>query len=168
MSQSLSLVSSRLWVRDEQGRYAVASADEVLQAARDAIEQKIARGAAMDHPERVKQYLVAKLAGYEHEVFAMLLLDAKLGLLSFVELCHGTIDSAAVYPREVVRAVLNTTATAVIMAHNHPSGCPTPSAADRALTERLSAALKLIDVRTLDHIVVGGTQTVSFAELGLL
>jgi DNA repair protein RadC len=168
MSHSSSVVNSVLWVRDVNGCYQVANAEDVVSAARVAIDQRTARGSSMGCPARVKEYLVTKLGGFDHEVFGMLLLDTQLRLISYVELFHGTIDSAAVYPREVVRCVLNHNANAVILAHNHPSGCPDPSAADRALTERLAAALKLIDVRTLDHVIVGGVQTSSFAEMGLL
>lgn len=122
----------------------------------------------MARPELVQEFLVAKLAGLDQEVFAMLLLDARLRLIAYVELFRGTIDGAAVYPREVVREVLKHNAASVILAHNHPSGSTVPSQEDRMLTTRLSDALRLIDVRTVDHMIVAGTQTTSFASLGLL
>jgi len=101
-------------------------------------------------------------------VFALILLDSQHGVLDFEKLFYGTIDSASVYPREVIKAVLNANAAAVIIAHNHPSGNPEPSRADIALTTRLREALNTIDVRLFDHLVVGGPETVSFAERGLL
>lgn len=108
-----------------------------------------------------------KLSAYEREVFAVMLLDSQHRLIAFQELFFGTIDAASVYPREVVKAALQSNAAAVIFAHNHPSGDPEPSQADRAITTRLIAALNLIDVRVLDHIVVGQA-AVSFAERGLI
>lgn len=113
-------------------------------------------------------YLIAKLGGFEHEVFSALFLDAKHRLIQYVEMFRGTIDSASVYPREVVKEALRLNAAAVIFAHNHPSGNPEPSQADKVLTQRLKEALALVDVRSLDHIIVAGQSTVSFAELGLL
>lgn len=168
MSQlSLSLDSSLL-VRDDQGRYLPATADQILEAARYVIDQKIPRGTLFTSPALVKDYLRTKLVGFEHEVFAALFLDSQHRLLEYVELFRGTIDAAAVYPREVVKEALRVNAAAVIFSHNHPSGNPEPSQADKVLTQRLKEALALVDVRTLDHIIVGGEATVSFAEQGLL
>ena len=107
-------------------------------------------------------------ASFEHEVFAALFLDSQHRLIEYVELFRGTIDQASVYPREVVKEALRLNAAAVVFSHNHPSGSPEPSQADRVLTQRLKEALALVDVRTLDHIVVGGAVTTSFAECGLL
>jgi len=131
------------------------------------IDLKIQRGAAFTAPDVVKDYLGAKLAGFEHEVFAVLFLDSQHHLIRYVEMFHGTIDSASVYPREVVKEALKHNAAAVILSHNHPSGHPEPSQADKTLTARLKEALGLVDVRTLDHIIVAGNKRVSFAELGL-
>lgn len=108
------------------------------------------------------------LAGYEHEVFALLLLDSKHRVIAFRELFRGTIDGASVYPREVVKLALEWNAAAVILVHNHPSGDPEPSQADRSLTIKLKEALNLVGTRTLDHIVVGSEGCVSLAELGHL
>lgn len=116
----------------------------------------------------MKQYLSAKLAGLEHEVFAVLFLDTQHRLIAYSEMFRGTIDSASVYPREVLKEVLKLNAAAVILAHNHPSGNPEPSQADKALTQRLKDALAMVDVRTLDHVIVAGGDTASFAELGLI
>ncbi|MEZ8076857.1 DNA repair protein RadC, partial [Vibrio sp. FF112] len=108
-----------------------------------------------------------QLKAYEREVFAVMFLDNQHHLISFEELFFGTIDSASVYPREVVKAALKTNAAAVIFAHNHPSGDATPSQADKRITQRLKDALALVDIRVLDHIVIGDS-AVSFAERGLL
>ncbi|AXL82830.1 TPA: DNA repair protein RadC [Pseudomonas aeruginosa] len=169
MSQlSFSSFDSMLLVRDAQERYLPASADQILNMARRVIDQKYQRGALFSSPELVKEYLCTKLAGFEHEVFAALFLDSQHRLLECVELFRGTIDAAAVYPREVVKEALRLNAAAVIFSHNHPSGNPEPSQADKVLTQRLKEALALVDVRTLDHIIVGGTKTTSLAECGLI
>ncbi|EIU1669057.1 RadC family protein [Pseudomonas aeruginosa] len=165
---SLSSFDTMLLVRDAQGRYLPASVDQILSVARHVIDQKYQRGALFSAPELVKDYLRTKLVGFEHEVFAVLFLDSQHRLLEYVELFRGTIDQASVYPREVVKEALRVNSAAVIFSHNHPSGNPEPSHADKALTQRLKEALALVDVRTLDHIIVGGEVTTSFAEQGLL
>ena len=119
-------------------------------------------------PEASKQFLRSALANKQHEVFACLYLDTQHKTLGFEELFQGTLDSASVYPREVVQSVLKKGAAAVIFCHNHPSGSTTASNADIQLTERLKKALELIDVRVLDHMIVAGNQVMSFAEQGLL
>lgn len=168
MSQlSLSLDSSLL-VRDDQGRYLMATADQILEAARQVIDQKIRRGASFTSPSEVKDYLKAKLSGYEREVFAVMLMDSKHCLIEYVELFQGTIDQAAVYPREVVKLAMQHNAATMIISHNHPSGNPDPSRVDEMLTKRLQDALALVDVRVLDHIIVAGNDTASFAERGLI
>ena len=132
------------------------------------VDQTLQRDEVFTSPAVVKNYLCAKLAGYEHEVFAVLFLDNRHRLIEYVELFRGTIDGASVYPREVVKEALARNAAAVIVSHNHPSGSPEPSAADRALTANLRQALALVEVRLLDHIVVGGNDTAAFSERGLL
>lgn len=169
MSQlSFSSFDDALLVRDAQGRYLPASVDQILEAARQAIEQKMQRGAEFTSPVLVKEYLRTKLAGFEHEVFAVLFLDTRHRLIEYAEMFRGTIDSASVYPREVVKEALRLNAAAVIVSHNHPSGNPEPSGADRALTQQLKQALTLVDVRMLDHVIVAGAAATSFAERGLL
>lgn len=123
---------------------------------------------ALTSSELTRQYLRARLRHYEHEVFACLYLDNQHRVVKLEELFTGTIDGAAVYPREVVKRCLRNNAAAVIFAHNHPSGVAEPSQADIAITARLKSALNTIDVRVLDHIVVGRNEAVSFAERGLL
>ena len=169
MSQlSFSSFDSSLMVRDTQGRYLLATAEQILDAARQAIERKMQRGTSFTSPAAVKEYLCAKLAGFEHEVFAVLFLDTHHRLIEYAEMFRGTIDSASVYPRELVKEALRLNAAAVIVSHNHPSGNSEPSAADKAMTSQLRQALALVDIRTLDHVIVAGTRTTSFAERGLL
>ena len=140
----------------------------VLEMARRHLDERMAAGEALSGPNLTRQYLTSRLRGLDQEVFAALFLDNQHQVLAFEELARGTIDGASVYPREVVKAALKRNAAAVIFAHNHPSGIAEPSAADRALTERLKSALALVDIRVLDHFVVGEGAPVSFAERGWL
>jgi len=119
-------------------------------------------------PEDCRRYVALALGAKKREVFACMYLNAQHHILDFEELFQGTIDTAAVYPREVVSRALNIGATAVILCHNHPSGVAKPSMADRQITQRLVDALELIDVRVLDHLIVAGSAVTSFAESGLL
>lgn len=116
----------------------------------------------------VKEYLRNKLAGFEHEVFAVLFLDTRHRLIEYREMFHGTIDSASVYPREVVKEALRLSAAAVILLHKHPSGNPEPSQADKMLTQRLKEALGLVEVRMLDQVIVAGAGSVPFSEHWLI
>lgn len=124
-------------------------------------------GEVYSSPDMVKRYLQTKLAAQQREVFACLWLDNKHQFLAYEELFQGTIDGASVYPREVVKAALHHNAAAVILCHNHPSGISEPSEADKRITRRLADALALIDIRVLDHVIVG-TSAYSFAEHGLI
>ncbi len=137
----------------------------VLEMARRHMAEDLKGRSALKDPAAVRQYLIAELRERAHEVFGALFLDNQHRTLAFEELARGTLDGASVYPREVVKAALKHGAAAVIFAHNHPSGVAEPSAADRILTERLKAALALVDIRVLDHFVVG-EEIVSFAERG--
>lgn len=143
------------------------SEQEILDQAANIIVERYVRHDAFCSPEATKDFLSYKLAGYDREVFAVMLLDNQHQLIEFREMFYGTIDSAAVYPREVVRAVLQANSAAVIFAHNHPSGFSEPSSSDITITRKLIDALSLIDVRVLDHIIVG-KEAVSFAERGML
>lgn len=116
----------------------------------------------------VTDYLTLQFAELEHESFQVMYLDNQHGLLELKEMFRGTVNSAMVYPREIVKAALAFNAAAVILSHNHPSGDSQPSTADKMLTEEVSQALKLVDVRVLDHIVIGHLDTYSFADNGLL
>lgn len=155
---------SPLYVRSRTRRYKIANADEIFEAARAAADQRMQRGATMANPAEAAKFFMAKLGGLEREVFAAAFLDTRHRLIEYQELFHGTIDGAEVHPREVVRHALRCNAAALIVAHNHPSGTPEPSAADRAVTLRLKHALALVDIRLLDHVVVGGCATQSVAE----
>lgn len=126
------------------------------------------RGDALANPECTRRFLQARLRGYPHEVFACLFLDNRHRVIEYEALFRGTIDGASVHPREVVKAALAHNAAAIILAHNHPSGVAEPSQADLHLTRRLREALALVDIRVLDHLVIGDGAVVSFAERGLL
>lgn len=126
------------------------------------------RGKALSSPQDTADYLRARLRDYPFEVFAVLFLDNRHRVLAFEELFRGTIDGAGVYPREVVRRALQHNAAALILCHNHPSGVAEPSEADRRITARLNEALGLIDVRVLDHLIVGDQGCCSMAQRGLL
>lgn len=132
------------------------------------LQASFERGDAISDPGITRQYLTARLRGYGREVFAVMFLDNQHRLIRYEELFFGTIDGASVHPREVVKQVLKHNAAAVIFAHNHPSGVAEPSQADRRITERLKSALMLVDVRVLDHMIVGDGEVLSFAERGLL
>lgn len=125
------------------------------------------RGNALTSPDHTRNYLSAQLRDRHQEVFACLFLDNRHRVLGYEELFHGTVDGASVHPREVVRRCIAHNAAAVIMAHNHPSGIAEPSRADEQITERLKQALALIDVRLLDHMIVGDGDITSLAERGL-
>ncbi len=132
------------------------------------MEARLRRGGRLESPGDTCRYAEARLRGYRAEVFAALFLDARHRVIAFEPLFRGTVDGASVHPREVVRRALVHNAAAVILAHNHPSGVAEPSFADRAVTERLEQALATVDVRVLDHLVVGDGETVSFVERGWL
>lgn len=123
---------------------------------------------AVSNPQAVRDYLRLRIADREHEVFVVLFFDAQHGLIACEELFRGTLTQTSVYPREVVKAALKHNAAAVIFAHNRPSGVAEPSRADELLTQTLRQALSLVDCKTLDHFVVAGEKTTSFAERGLL
>lgn len=144
------------------------SDNEVIGMAKDILEARYSRNKKISTAAEVKDYLIAELANQEQEVFAGMFLDMRHRLISFDILFYGTIGGTAVYPREIVKRAFLYNAAAVIFAHNHPSGVAEPSRADELLTNRLKEALQLIEVRVLDHIVVAGGGTVSFAERGLL
>jgi DNA repair protein RadC len=147
----------------------VVSDDDVLRLARDILAARCARGNALESPNDVRQHLMHELAGLEHEVFGALFLDNRHRLLMPLEiLFRGTLNGAAVYPREIVKRALALNAAAIVLVHNHPSGVAEPSRQDETLTSRLKAAFESVDVRLLDHVVVGAGETVSFSERGLL
>lgn len=140
----------------------------VIEVARRSLAQELQASPVFDTPQRVKDYVALHLATHEHEVFAVLFLDAQHRLLALEEMFRGTLTQTSVYPREVVRRALALNAGALILAHNHPSGVAEPSRADEYLTQTLKAALAVVDVRVVDHLVVGRGQVVSMAERGLM
>ncbi|WP_313025559.1 RadC family protein [Pseudomonas lopnurensis] len=157
MSAQLSLIES----------HEVAQEDLVIEEAMRILDRRLFhRGPELIKPESVARYLKLKLARLEHEAFSVVFLDSKHRPLAFEILFHGTVDSAVVYPRQVVKRALAHNASAIILAHNHPSGCCDPSSADRTLTQRLKDALAFVDVRVLDHFIIGAGEPQSMAELG--
>lgn len=140
----------------------------VLEMARRALKEEIFRGDALCSPQAVRDYLRLKLQALPHEVFMVLFLDAQNRVVGTEELFRGTLTQTSVYPREVVKRALHHNAAAVILAHNHPSGVAEPSHADQALTRALKNALALVEVAVLDHFIVAGSGSLSFAERGLL
>lgn len=140
----------------------------VIEMARRSMAQQLGQSPVFDSPQAVRQYVQLHLGGLGHEVFAVLFLDSQHRLLVMEPMFRGTLTQTSVYPREVVRKALACNAGAVIFAHNHPSGAAEPSRADEFLTQALKSALALVDVRVLDHLVVGCGQVVSMAERGLL
>ncbi|MDH5407654.1 MAG: DNA repair protein RadC [Gammaproteobacteria bacterium] len=140
----------------------------VLEMGRRHLYEEIQRGDTLSDPASTRRFLSARLRDIPHEVFACLFLDNRHRVISFEELFRGTINGASVHPREVVKRALHHNAAALILAHNHPSGVAEPSEADRQLTRRLQEALQLVDIRVLDHIVIGDGEAVAFAERGWL
>jgi DNA repair protein RadC len=157
----------------QQTKISDLSEEEIIDYACTVLEQRLSyrlgtEGAAFTSPDECKRYLVLKLAEREREVFSVLFLDSQHRLIKYEEMFFGTIDGASVHPREIAKAALKYNAAAVILAHNHPSGSSNPSVADKMITRLVKEALRLIDVRVLDHIVVGGAETVSLAEQRLI
>ena len=140
----------------------------VLEMSRRALQERLQRGDALNSPHAVRDYLLLLLSGRQQEVFVVLFLDTQHRVLASEELFQGTLSQTSVYPREVVKRALSHNAAAVILAHNHPSGVAEPSSADELITGVLKQALALVDVRVLDHFIVAGGVTLSFAERGLL
>lgn len=157
-----------LYVRSGS-RYRIAKGVEILEAAAYCAARAYeANRPQLASPAEAQSFLVGQLRHCLEEYFCMVFLDAQMRVIGFEKSFRGTVDAAIVHPREIVRDVLDRNAAAVILAHNHPSGYAQPSQADEALTKRLRAALDLIDVRVLDHIIVGESACFSFAESGLL
>jgi DNA repair protein RadC len=138
----------------------------VLELARRALAEELQTGTVLNSPQGVRQYLQLLLSNKSYESFVVLFLDVKNRLIATEELFRGTLTHTSVYPREILKAALLHNAASIILAHNHPSGTPDPSAADRTLTQVLKQALHLIDIRVLDHFIVAGRHVYSFAEHG--
>ncbi len=162
------MATPMLYVREsETGRYRPAAESEVLNYAAALLAPRVL-GQILSSPRDAQDFLRTRLARLEHEVFAVLYLDNRHRVLAFEELFRGTLNGTAVYPREVVKRSLTLNCAAVILVHNHPSGNPEPSTADDVLTRRLKEALSMVDIRVLDHLVIGCEGVVSFAESGRL
>jgi DNA repair protein RadC len=168
MSQHSISLDSSLLVRDVTGDYRPANADEVLQAAQRVLAGRMRDSEALTSPQVVRDFLKVKLGALEHEVFALIHLDAQNRVIDYAEMFRGTITRTSVYPREVVKEALARNSAALLLVHNHPSGAAEASRADEALTQMLKSALALVDVRVLDHLIVAGDTILSFAERGLL
>ena len=149
-----------------EGGYRAASFEEILEAARAALANRVKKGTALTSPKLTRDYLMTRLAARDHEVFTVLFLDNRHRVIECLEMFRGTIDGASVHPREVVKEALQRNAAAVILCHNHPSGVAEPSQADELITRRLQDSLALIVVRLLDHLIVAGGEVVSLAERG--
>ena len=145
-----------------------AQVQAVLEMSRRALRETLDRGPALGSPHAVRDYLRLRIQGRPHEVFVAVFLDAQNRVLEVEELFRGTLTQTSVFPREIVKRALHFNAAAIIFAHNHPSGVAEPSRADEALTQTLKHTLALVDVKVLDHFVVGGDSAMSFAERGLL
>ena len=157
-----------LYVLDAAGEYRLADAETVIAEAKRHVAQKFKRGVSLTSPDAAKEAIQLQLCELDFEIFGCLFLDQKHRLIKMAELFRGSIDGTSVYPREVVRSALVNSSVAVIFFHNHPSGDPKPSEVDKTITQRLKAALGLVDIRVLDHFVIGSEGVFSFAEAGLL
>ncbi len=160
--------SSVLLVRDVAGDYRQVDADEVLQVAQEVLLGRVRGSEVLSSPQAVRDFLRVKLGTLEHEVFAVVHLDTQNRVIEYVEMFRGTVSQTSVYPREVVREAMKRNSAAMLLVHNHPSGSTQPSRADEMLTQTLKAALALVDVRVLDHLIVAGGDIKSMAECGLL
>ena len=140
--------------------------DQIIKAAKRILNRRVSRGTVVTSADSAKDYLVTYFVDYLQEVFACMFLDSQHQLIKTEVLFKGTVNASPVYPREVIRRCLELNAAAVIFAHNHPSGCAKPSPQDGRITLRLKDALDLVDVTTLDHIIVGGSKTYSFRDHG--
>lgn len=162
-------VTGALFVQDSTGAVRPAAPKEILAAARQVVLLEIQRGQPMDSPKLVREFLQLRLnLSLEHELFAVMYLNPRAELIAYEEPFRGTLSSAPVYPREIVKAALAHNAASVILAHNHPSGHAEPSAADINITRHLKDALALVGTNVLDHLIVGGGKIVSFVEKGIM
>ncbi len=157
-----------LFVQESLGHYRPVTTEEVMTDAKERMRCRYRRNTKLKEPQDTVDYLFAQLAHCENEVFVVIFLDTRHRVIRCEELFHGSIGGAAVHARVVLQKALGHNAAAVILAHNHPSGDPSPSQADRVITKRLQEALNLIDVRCLDHIIIGGAEHYSFAEHGVI
>lgn len=164
----LSLDRKQLCQAPGLGPAKVALLKAATEMGRRCLQEELQKGDSLNSPDSTREFLKSQLRNRQQEVFSCLFLDNRNRIIAFEELFYGTVDGASVYPREVVKRALFHNAAAIIFAHNHPSGVCQPSQADKAITEKLQEALYLIDVRVLDHFIIGEGRPCSFAEMGLL
>jgi DNA repair protein RadC len=157
-----------LFTLSADGAVVPASSETILIAARQVLAHRVRRGASLQSPQKTGEYLTARLGHLDYEVFGLILLDKRHRVIECIDLFRGTIDGASVHPREVVKLALQKSAAACIVYHNHPSGVQEPSQADELITARVKEALALIDVRLIDHLILAGSNVLSFAERGVL
>ena len=167
-SSLMSMLNSLLIHDHDLGTVRKATVDEIISAARVCVAHRMRRGASLSSPTAARDYLVLHFAALPYEVFCVIYLDSRHRVIECQDFFRGTIDSASVHPREVVKEALRRNAAACLLAHNHPSGVAEPSPADELITRQLKAALQLVDIRVLDHLVVAGAGCISFADRGLL
>lgn len=142
--------------------------DQVIYNALSILEKRVQGRTTLESPDAVRQFLTVRMSGYETEVMCVVFLDTRHRVIRFDEMFRGTIDGATVYPRVIAQEALRNNAAAIICCHNHPSGVPEPSTADQMITRRIKDALALLDIRFLDHFVIGGGRFVSMAEKGMI
>ena len=157
-----------LFIHRTDGTCALASNQEILMAARAVLAHRVRRGALLQSPQKVGEYLTMRLGNLDYECFGLILVDTRHRVIDCVELFRGTIDGASVYPREVVKLVLDKGAAGAVAYHNHPSGVKDQSHADELITKKLAQALATVEVRLLDHLILAGSNVLSFAQEGLL
>lgn len=155
-----------IFVEEAPGIYRTATKPEIVAAALRSL--RVQRGVAFTAPSVARDWLRLRLGSLEHEVFGVAYLDSQNRLIEFFEASRGTLTQTSVYPREILKRAIQVNAAAVILSHNHPSGLPEPSTADRMITDSIRDALRFIDVKVLDHVIVGADQCYSFAEHGLV
>ena len=160
--------SNTLYIKDANGSYLEASTNEIVTGARRRLRRTFRKGKVIRSPADTENFLIAELATEPNEIFCALYLDNRHRMIAFDRAFHGTIDGTSVYPRVIVKRALELNSAAVIFAHQHPSGVAEPSQADERITQRLKSALELVDIRVLDHLIIGGDTVVSLASRGLL
>lgn len=158
----------KLFIKEAIGQYREAKPSEIFAVAKENANAMLAKGELIDSPWKLKDFLTAQLMGLEHEVFGIVLMNAQHQIMGYRELFRGTVDACSVHVREVAKVCLAMNASAICLVHNHPSGCIKESPADLAITKKLKDSLAVFDIRTLDHFIVAGSETMSFAEKGLI
>lgn len=156
------------YVRNSLGRYVLASSDQVMQVARFLANEKLPLGTAIVSPSDITDFLRTKFVGLEREVFYVVFLSAGHKIIHHTEMFYGTIDRNNIYPREILKEALKHNAAAIVLAHNRPSGNATPSEGDMALNLRIKECMRVVDIRVLDHFVIGGETYASMAEAGMM